>query len=360
MDPEAPMSQQQQPPPSTSEIFLENLAFLVERGRHLARRIGAYLTEIGEPIAKPLFAINRTSALIRNSIFVAGFLLWTGFAYITNEPDFTNIAPTVTPPADADATTALIYGMLAQLQLLYFFVLTLIKPYFAANVLRHVLPIALAFWVAFRWASIYLDDIFELEDVSVAGRFIRQAAFGSQYNRIVISEGDIAPEYKDSPIYRIGGPGLVRIQLENAALFEKIDGTPHIIGPSRRFVQLEGFERLRRVFDLRDQFDEDIEVTSRSKDGIVVTAKDLNLIFSVHRNQQLGGLSIPGSELSFTEEALKNLVYHRTKLPWQQNAVKDVQEELKKYISGHTINEFLENVSEQERNVLIGQASDPT
>ncbi|HZD55788.1 MAG TPA: hypothetical protein VE136_03640, partial [Anaerolineales bacterium] len=107
-----------------------------------------------------------------------------------------------------------------------------IRALFAADVFRHILVGAFAFWVAYRIAAIYLDDIFELKDVPLAGRFIRQTAFATKYDLIEIKDGKVAPEHRESPIVRIGGPGMVRVYLENAALFEKIDGSPRVIRPT--------------------------------------------------------------------------------------------------------------------------------
>ncbi|HJW90584.1 MAG TPA: hypothetical protein VJ436_08075, partial [Anaerolineales bacterium] len=103
---------------------------------------------------------------------------------------------------------------------------------FAADVFRHLLVGGLVFWAAHRYASIYLDDIFELKNVGIAERFVRQAVFASRYNRIEIRDGEVGERYRESPVVRIGGPGNVRVYLENVALFEKISGEPHVVAPT--------------------------------------------------------------------------------------------------------------------------------
>ena len=340
---------------NTLDKFRTDLRQLRKWGRRVLQQIGANLTEVGEPIAKPLFAINRPSALIRNSIFVAGFLLWTGYAYITNPPNISEQIISLPTPTGGE-TSQLIVGMIAQLQALLNTVIALIMPYFAAGVLRHVIPILLAFWVSYRWSAIYLDDIFELDDVSVAEGFILQAAFASRYNRILLLDGDIAAESRNSPVFRIGGPGLVRVQLENVGLAEQIDGEPQVLGPSPQYIHLEGFERLRTVIDLRDQFIDDIEVTGRTKDGIQVTAKDIRAIFSIHRNPEPENEENSGYRpLSYTDEAVKNLVYTKSNRPWQENARGSLQSQLRRFIAQHTLNEFFANVSPQEREEVQDQ-----
>jgi hypothetical protein len=111
---------------------------------------------------------------------------------------------------------------------------------------------------------------------------------------IRITKGEIAEESRNSPNFLIGGPGRVIVDLDSAALFEKPDGTPHVIGPTAREpgskAIIEGFERFREAIDLRDQFidlrdqdDRSPSVKSRSRDGIPITATDVRLMFSVHR-----------------------------------------------------------------------------
>ncbi|MBI3739921.1 MAG: hypothetical protein HY258_12810 [Chloroflexi bacterium] len=116
-------------------------------------------------------------------------------------------------------------------------------------------------------------------------------------------------EDKDSPILLIGGPGRVEVEFDSAVLFEKPDGTPHVIGPVKKKPEdekkkkkgkdkkekrdntvLEGFERLRRpIINLRDQYvgnsaADAITVESRSQDGIRISASDVRAVFSIRRD----------------------------------------------------------------------------
>jgi hypothetical protein len=88
----------------------------------------------------------------------------------------------------------------------------------------------------------------------------------------------------------IGGPGKVVVELDSAALFEKPDGRPHVIGPTiKGKATLEGFERFRQVIDLRDQYtdpQDPVNVNSRSLDGIQVGTKDVRFVYSVWRGDK--------------------------------------------------------------------------
>lgn len=156
----------------------------------------------------------------------------------------------------------------------------------------HFLPLMLAsFFISLQSAAIYLADIFEIEDVSIARNHVFEVALSGSDDVIRISEGEVLEEHRKSPNFLIGGPGRIIVDLDSAALFEKPDGTPHVIGPTAggRAV-IEGFERFREAIDLRDHFidlrdrdDKSRSVNSRSRDGLPIAATDVSFIFSIHR-----------------------------------------------------------------------------
>jgi hypothetical protein len=259
------------------------------------------------------------------------------------------------------------------------------RALFAPDVFKHVLIGAFVFWFAFRVAAIYLDDIFELKSVRIAEKFIRQSAFASQYDVIEIKDGEVALKDQKSPIFLIGGPGNVRVYLENAALFEKSNGTPHVIEPTTpRTTQqdkensvisqswmvrlagfytslfrldgsdssskqdgamvLESFERLRKVIDLRDQVEE-ITVDGRTRDGIPIRAKNLRVIFSVLRDGEEPTLEKP---YPFNQKAVENLVYGLTRESWTDAMSAQIKRELGNFIARHTLSEFLAAIGTPE------------
>jgi hypothetical protein len=234
------------------------------------------------------------------------------------------------------------------------------RALFAADVFRIVLLAALVFWIAYRVAAIYLDDVFEIGDVEVAKRFLRQAAFADRYDRIEITNGRVADRDQQSPIFLIGGPGKVRVNLENTALFEKIDGWARVIPPTVHprarenrprddFAILEGFERLRSAIDLRDHFEE-MRIDSRTRDGIRVSAEDVRVIYSVNRDSREPTLSTP---YPFVEDAIRTLVYSQARLGqgttnWHSAMAFQISQELGNFITKHTLDEFLAAIGEPE------------
>jgi hypothetical protein len=308
-----------------------------------------------------LVAANRKGAEYRRSaLIIFGGILWAVMAYIRHP---------YTPNSDP-IRSLLEYP---------------IRALFAPDVFKHILIGAFVFWLAYRVAAIYLDDIFELRDVRIAEKFIRQSTFASQYDEIEIKQGEVSQKDQKSPIFLIGGPGKVRVYLENAALFEKVGGTPYVIEatppkksadidqdkkgnktrttrfgnalgrlPRRGLVNIGSgsdgtkfigsFERYRQVIDLRDQVAE-ITVAGRTRDGIAIQAKNMRVIFSVRRDGLEPTLDKP---YPFNHEAIETLVYDLTRESWTDAMVSQIRRELGKFISRHTLSEFLAAIGQPE------------
>jgi len=181
----------------------------------------------------------------------------------------------------------------------------------APQTLRFLPIFIIPFVIALQSAAIYLADIFELQEVNVAREFITQVALTGSQKSIRIGNGEVAESDKNSPIYLIGGPGQVLVELDSAVLFEKPDGRPHVIGPSvNGKATLEGFERFRQVIDLRDQYTDlhnPVDVNSRSLDGIPVGTKDVRFVYSVWRGDKPRTAKSPHPYGS--DKTIEDLVY---------------------------------------------------
>ncbi len=225
------------------------------------------------------------------------------------------------------------------------------------------LPIFLApFFIALHAAANYLADVFELDDPRVARHFVQAVALTGSDELIHISKGQVLEEDKKSPVYLIGGPGKVQVDMDSAALFEKPDGTPRVIpmaeGPSARVSRLDGFERFRQAVDLRPQLielrDEDgrsSEIRGRSLDGIPISATDVCFQFTVFRDGQFPNAGTP---YPFIRDAVEGLVYNaistvRPDLPnpskfepnWPGNMVGLVRGKLGGFMNDHKLVEYL-------------------
>ncbi len=279
-----------------------------------------------------IFAFSRTGAQRRwNTLLLVTALIWCGLAFWLH-PIHLGVDP-----------------ILDQL----------VGALFAANVVRRMLLLWLGYFIGSRLAAAFLDDVFELNDISVAQRFLRTAAFSGWYDTLTILDGGVAGIDRNSPIFRIGGPGRVDVHLENTALFEKTDGAPHVIGPTfRRYEVLDGFERLRSVIDLRDQYFE-LTVEGRTQDGIPVIAKDVRLVSSVYRGPQNPDYPEHFQQpYPYKDEAILNLVYKQDRSPLIKAITGSIRSELSSFISRHTLSEFLTTADASNEFIPRDQITD--
>ncbi len=220
---------------------------------------------------------------------------------------------------------------------------------FAAGTFRHVLLAGFGAWLAFKLASEYLRGLHRLPDAGCGEHYLLQTALINPYNLLRIREGFVERADENLPIRLIGGPGRVRVHAENAALFEKMEGIPHVIGPTidgrQKSAMLDGYERLRSIIDLRDQRDK-FDVTGRSQDGIRVTAEDVQVVYSIFRNNQEPTYEMP---YPFEDpEAVENLVYKQGSGPWNVAMGVQIRGELWDFYAKHALNEFLTMIDDPE------------
>ena len=254
------------------------------------------------------------------------------------------------------------------------FVTLLVQALTDPHLLQY-LPIFLApFFIALQLAAIYLADIFELEDVAVARSFVWQVALSGSNETIRVTQGKVSDKNGDSPLYLIGGPGKVMVDLDSAALFERADGTPHVIGPTGNQpggrATIDGFERFRQAIDIRDHYvelrDQDSKspsVKSRSRDGIPITATDVRLMFSIHRGENAKPNS--ASPYPFSPDAIERIVYKSAsrvtpdqvnpsvyEFSWINNMIGLIRGRLGGFMNERNLTEYLASVGTPELEKL--------
>ena len=211
--------------------------------------------------------------------------------------------------------------------------------FLVVTVVRLILVFVLPPMIALNLTSDYLADVFELPEAATAREFLGGLALAGNERIVHIRGGAIASEDEKSPVVLIGGPGRVQVELDSAALFEKPDGRPHVIGPTtggsrnsgrsessggpyweqQHTAVLEGFERVRRpIINLRDQFignpsGEPMTIVGRSLDGITVSAADVRALFSIRRSPFAdGGAPDKEKPYPFVEESVEELIYRQS------------------------------------------------
>ncbi len=236
-----------------------------------------------------LLGRNQTGARLRFALVTAASLLYW-FA-VTALAGF----PRILPP-EWLATLVFPIDVLAEF----------LAAFFAPAVLLHVVPVAGGLWLGMRLGAHYLADLFELDNLRIAGQHLQAAVFGVDVPSLTIASGDLAALDHANPVVRIGGPGHLNVHLGLAAVFEAADGRPRVYGPGKHFLQ--GFERLRDIIDLRDQLRRLPEVRAVTRDGIEIFAHDVAMIFRVHGGGQPRTLTNP---YPFDERAVRRLIYRQ-------------------------------------------------
>ncbi len=237
--------------------------------------------------------------------------------------------------------------------------------------LRVALILGIAILFALGLAGDYLADIFELKDVRIAWKFIGRLVQARSSEVLHFRDGGIAEEDRNSPVVQIGGPGYVITTNDTAALFERPDGTPHVVGPlpggrSDAVQTLAGFERLRKpIVSLRDQYigslgGEPMTVVGRSLDGMPVSAVDVRGVYSIRRLTE----DAPGQDeraYPFDPKALEDLVYgqvvpvltdgpYPSGLPtgWNSTMQQLIRESLTEFMSRNKLGEYVAGVGGKE------------
>lgn len=247
------------------------------------------------------------------------------------------------------------------------------------NTLQYLPILLVSFIVARESAALYLADIFNLDaiDVRAARQFVVAVALSGSNKTIRIAHGEVLEEHRSSPVFLIGGPGKVIVDIDSVALFEKPDGTPRIIGPTgeepKGKATLDGFERLRTAFDLRDHFielrdqmktgnpEEETKspaVKSRSQDGIPITATDVRFMFSVDRGANNSNDKNP---YPYNPKAIESLVYKAAsrvtpdlenpstiEYSWFNNMVRLIRGRLGNFMSERKLTEYLASIGMPE------------
>lgn len=175
--------------------------------------------------------------------------------------------------------------------------------------------VILPFFIGVEAAVVYIRSLYGVKWWT-AFRFLLGAAFGVTLYRLRIQKGK-QPDSVTNPMLRIGGPGLVQVKDDSIAIFERPDGSPYVVGPTTRplfsimgleYAPIQGFDRLALTMDLHDQIME-WDVKARTRDGIILKASNLQVVFSVRRSK----IKTPPStqNLTYNPVAAINLVYQQ-------------------------------------------------
>ncbi len=158
----------------------------------------------------------------------------------------------------------------------------------------------------------YIQDIYELDSYRLGLDYIMNCLFGIDYPYLRIEQGkkQVKPGEVNT-LAKIGGPGYVMISPESVVLFESLRYPSSVKGAGIHFINR--FETIKEIINLNDQQGYIEKLTPMTKDGIVVTVKDVHFryrIYSGHRQVGAGGRS-PIRPYPYSSQAVRNSVYTR-------------------------------------------------
>ncbi len=259
------------------------------------------LKRIGNGVLNRVFALNTKGSNQRRNMITLLFLLIGLLATLPSHgaewrDNLRNLFATLLTNQAALAQAVTQFGLF------------LFRAFTDPATLRLLPVFYLPFTLSLYFASKYLADIFEIEDVNIARKFVSEVALMGGDNELRLSAAKVDDKIVDkSPITQIGGPGYVTVELDTALLVEKPDGRCRVIGPtySGKAV-LNGFERIREMIDLRDQVPDSFEIFGRSRDGIPIGISDVRVVFSIFRDTKTPTVKEPHP---FTTDSIKAIVY---------------------------------------------------
>ncbi len=228
------------------------------------------------------------------------------------------------------------------------------KPFrwlFAPAVLQWATIVASTFWIAFQISALYVNYVYELDDVPAARRFLLQYALGSRYETIRIRDGAVVPKDANKFAARVGGPGHMQVDYDAVAIVETTDGTPTLVDRTsnrqRGFFHLFPFERLRITLPTSDQY-MNISLDHKTREGIPLGMRNIEVRYNVCRGDQTPTIENP---IVFDPEAIHNLVYN-----WGHTVgmrlINLVQFQLRVRLLARTFTELFAVISSPDRTLI--------
>ena len=196
----------------------------------------------------------------------------------------------------------------------------------------------LVFVVAILGAAYFVSFTFELPNLTDAFFATLKLIFGYPFTMVKISGGLVEQKSRGMPGIKIGGPGLVKVEVDSAAVLKR-GGKPvvvgvgtHLLGPGDNVVE---------AVDLRPQ-SRGGEMTAMTKDGIEITVP-----YFVGFQIDTGGRE-PTSEdpWPFSEEAVLRAVFRSKQVSstgasqWHERVPGVVSGNVREMVASHYLEDF--------------------
>ena len=207
-----------------------------------------------------------------------------------------------------------------------------------------LVPVMLLGGVLFH-GVFYLQDIYEIEDVSKVMDYLVGAIFGSSQTSLKIAGGKkIIQDGEINTLAYIGGPGTLKIEPGNAVVLETLLAPSRIIGAGEHPVGRG--EIIKDIIALEEYSGKIAEILVSTRDGIDVKVADVEYRFCINQINQDESLRTFQNPYPFSRKSVYSLVYGRNvssngKVAVWTDAVQGV---IKGIISEHISNHDLDSL----------------
>lgn len=173
----------------------------------------------------------------------------------------------------------------------------------------YIAPLA-ATVLIFVAAARFVNDVYNLNRLPLAFRYILASMFGLLYPQARIDDGRLQNGQDNlTLINTIGGPGYILIYPDNAVMFRWLR-RPSAARVTSRGYFMSPFETIGFIADLDDQHGERDEVTCTTLDGIRVSVRDIHFRYRFLL-QDVRGRALRRTlrnPYPFNEGALRNMI----------------------------------------------------
>lgn len=223
---------------------------------------------------------------------------------------------------------------------------------FSPNTIVVMLLILSAYRLALHLCGAFFAEAFGLSYRASVKKDISKWSFSTKPSQVIeIKNGELLPASSHKAIRDRGGPAWIKLDAGNAVVLEKKDGEVAIAAPQFDAVlDLQGFERVRTIFDLRD-YATTIHISSRSKEGIPIVIRDMKILVSPAFRSQLSLYSSHSPGL----DPIYWLTYAAENVPWQIFIIDLIVRELTLFLHDVQIDQFYHSPTAEHINPKLSE-----
>jgi hypothetical protein len=211
------------------------------------------------------------------------------------------------------------------------------------SMLRHLIPVAVGWWFAYRATVITLERLYDLPDRETAVEFLRRlrSPYSQTQPATPVNPQTLETERAASVLLRVGGPGKVKLEPHMVAVTEINGRYTRVIPAGVHY--LRPFEYVHTVLDLRQQERNVTGVAARTRDNIELTAA-FNVVYCIRRgdNPPTEARPYPFDEAAVCAAAYAQTVFgDQTAATWEGRPIATVSGKVAATIGRYRLDELM-------------------